>query len=50
MEVPHKLFSFSDTIDGPRGFYAKWNEADREKQIPYDLPNDVESKTKKQTK
>ena len=24
-------------MDGPRGYYAKWNKADRERQIPYDF-------------
>ena len=26
-----------DQLDGPRGYYAKWNKSDRERQIPYDL-------------
>ena len=24
-------------MDGPRGYYAKCNDSDRERQIPYDL-------------
>ena len=24
-------------IDGPRGYYAKWNKSDWERQIPYDF-------------
>ena len=27
-----------DNMDGPRGYYAKWNKLGRERQIPYDLP------------
>ena len=26
-----------DNMDGPRGYYAKWNKLDREWQIPYDF-------------
>ena len=26
-----------DNMDGPRGYYAKWNKSDRETQIPYDF-------------
>ena len=26
-----------ENMDGPRGYYAKWNKSDRERQIPYDL-------------
>ena len=24
-------------MDGPRGYYAKWNKSDRERQMPYDF-------------
>ena len=24
-------------MDGPRGYYAQWNNSDRERQMPYDL-------------
>ena len=24
-------------MDQPRGYYAKWNKSEREKQIPYDF-------------
>ena len=24
-------------MDGPKGYYAKWNKSDREKQVLYDL-------------
>ena len=24
-------------MDGPRGYYAKWNKSDRERQKPYDF-------------
>ena len=26
-----------NNMDGPRGYYAKWNMSDRERQIPYDF-------------
>ena len=26
-----------DNMNGPRGYHAKWNKLDRERQIPYDL-------------
>ena len=26
-----------DNMDGPRGYYAKWNESYRERQILYDF-------------
>ena len=26
-----------DNMDGPRGYYAKWNKSDRERQTPYDF-------------
>ena len=26
-----------NSMDGPRGYYAKWNKLFRERQIPYDL-------------
>ena len=26
-----------DSMDGPRGYYAKWNNSDKEKQTPYDF-------------
>ena len=25
-----------ETMDGPRGYYTKWNKSGREKQMPYD--------------
>ena len=24
-------------MDGPRGYYAKWNNSDRERHMPYDF-------------
>ena len=35
-------------MDGSRGFYAKWNKSDRERQIVYDLT--YMGKVKKQNK
>ena len=26
-----------DNMNGPRGYYAKWNKSGRESQIPYDF-------------
>ena len=26
-----------NSIDGPRGHYAKWNKSDRERQTPHDF-------------
>ena len=34
-------------MDGPRGYYAKWNKSDRERQILYDFIY-MESKKAKQ--
>ena len=50
MEVSPNIFLIFDTVDGSRGFYAKWNESDRERQIPYDLPNDADTKTNQEIK
>ena len=39
-------------MDGPRGYYAKWNKAVRERKIPYDftymwnLKNKINGETK----
>ena len=40
-----------DNMDGPRGYYAKWNKSNRERQIPYDFTYmcNLKDKTKKQT-
>jgi len=38
-----------ENMDGPRGYYAKWNKSDREGQIPHDFTNIWNLKTK-QTK
>ena len=27
----------SNNMDGPEGYYAKWNKSDREGQMPHDL-------------
>ena len=43
---------FCDNIDGPRGYYAKRNKSDRERQISYDftyilnLRNQINEQTK----
>ena len=29
--------AIEDNLDGPREYYAKWNKADRERQITYDF-------------
>ena len=26
-----------NNMDGPRGYYAKWNKSDEERQIPHDF-------------
>ena len=33
-----------DSMNGPRGYYAEWNQSVRERQIPYDFHLYVESK------
>ena len=33
----NKNLVICDNMDGPRGYYAKWNESDRERQILYDF-------------
>ena len=40
-----------DSVDGPRGYYAKWNKSDRERQIPYDFTCmwNLKNKTNEQT-
>ena len=44
-----------NSVDGPKGCYAKWNKSDREKHIPYNftymwnLKNKVNNNKKKQT-
>ena len=40
-----------DNIDGPRGYYAKWNKSDRERQISYDFTYmwGLKNKTNEQT-
>ena len=30
-------FAICNNMDGPRGYYAKWNKSDRERQIPYNF-------------
>ena len=30
-----KILPFATTMDGPGGYYAKWNKSDRERQKPY---------------
>ena len=35
-----------DNMDGVRGYYAKWNKSNREKQIPYDLYVESEKQNK----
>ena len=39
-------------MDGPRGYYAKWNKWGRERQIPYDFTYvwNLKHKTNEQTK
>ena len=41
-----------DNISGPRGYYAKWNKSDRERQIPNYFSNtwNVKNKTNKHNK
>ena len=29
--------TIGDNMDGPGGYYAKWNKSDRERQIPHDF-------------
>ena len=38
--------AFCDNMDGPGGYYAKWNKSDRERQIPCDLTYMCDLKTK----
>ena len=40
----------SDTIDEPRGYYAKWNNFDREKHVPCDFTWKWNLKTKQVSK
>ena len=35
-----------DNMDGLRGYYAKWNKSNREKQTPYDLYVESEKQNK----
>ena len=42
-----KDFATCNNMDGPRGYYAKWNKSDRERQILYDFIY-MESKKAKQ--
>ena len=30
-------FDICNNMDGPRGYYAKWSQSDKKRQIPYDL-------------
>ena len=41
-----------DNMDGPRGYYAKWNQSDRERKILYDSSYmwNVKNKTDKHSK
>ena len=41
-----------DNMDRPTGYYAKWNNSDKERQIPYDFTYiwNLINKTNKQTK
>ena len=32
-----EILTIYDSIDGSRGYYAKWNPSDWEREIPYDL-------------
>lgn len=45
-------FVIYNNMGGPRGYYAKWNESDRERQIPYDFTYmwNLKNKTNEQTK
>ena len=45
-----KNLPISDNIDEPRGYYAKWNKFDREKQIPCDFTRKWNLKTKQVNK
>ena len=40
-----------NNMDGPRGYYAKWNKSDKERQIPYDFTHmwNLKNKINKQT-
>lgn len=31
------ILTICDSMDGPRGYYDKWNKPDRERQITYDF-------------
>ena len=44
--------AIGNNMDGPRGYNAKWNKSDRERQISYDFTHmwDLRNKTNKQTK
>ena len=35
----HKKWNLAicDNVDGPRGYYTKWNKSVKDKQIPYDF-------------
>ena len=38
--LSHKKWNFAicDNMGGPRGYYGKRNNSDRERQMPYDFP------------
>ena len=33
----NEILPFVDNMDGPRGYYTKWNKSDRERKILYDF-------------
>ena len=39
-------FDICNNMDGPRGYYAKWSQSDKKRQIPYDLIYMWNKKTK----
>ena len=47
----NEILPFVHNMDGPRGYYAKWNKSDRERQILYDFTYmwNLKNKTNEQT-
>ena len=35
--IKERNLTICNNMDGPWGYYAKWNKSDRERQIPYDF-------------
>jgi len=42
--IKKRNFAVCGNMGGCRGYYAKWNKSERERQIPYDINLYVQSK------